>query len=114
MDPRHLFIDERLTGRCVYCGGQPDTRDHCPSKVLLDEPFPANLGVVEACAECNDSFSSHEQYLACLIEAVICESAEPDDVNRINIKRILAADSGSGLSIIISRPTAGACSWIEA
>jgi hypothetical protein len=42
MDPRHLFIDERLTGRCVYCGGRPNTRDHCPSKVLLDEAFPAN------------------------------------------------------------------------
>lgn len=89
MDPRRLFTDERLTGRCVYCGGPPDTRDHCPSKVLLDEPFPANLGVVEACAECNESFSSHEQYVACLIETVICGSPEPDDVNRINIKRIL-------------------------
>ena len=37
MDPRHLFIDERHTGFCVYCGAQPDTRDHVPSKVFLKE-----------------------------------------------------------------------------
>ena len=44
MDPRHLFIDERHTGMCVYCGTHPDTRDHVPSKVLLDEHgFPAFL-----------------------------------------------------------------------
>jgi len=43
MDPRHLFIDERLTGICVYCGGQSDTKDHVPSKVLLDKPYPPQL-----------------------------------------------------------------------
>ncbi len=37
MDPRKLFIDERLTGMCVYCGTRPDTRDTVPSKVLLDD-----------------------------------------------------------------------------
>ena len=49
MDPRHLFMDERLTGKCVYCGAQPETRDHVPSKVLLDEPYAAQLPVVGAC-----------------------------------------------------------------
>lgn len=77
MDPRHLFMDSRLVGMCAYCGGRPDTRDHLPSKVLLDEPYPAELPVVEACLKCNESFSLHEQYLACFIECVVCGTCEP-------------------------------------
>lgn len=90
MDPRKLFADERLTGFCVYCGSAPESRDHCPSKVLLDEPFPLNLPVVDACASCNGSFSLDEQYVACLIEVVLCGSVDPDRVSRQNIRRILA------------------------
>lgn len=43
-DSQKLFVDIRPTGICVYCAAKPDTRDHCPSKVLLDEPYPANFG----------------------------------------------------------------------
>lgn len=71
MDPRHLFIDERHTGMCVYCGSPPDTRDHVPSKVLLDEPYPPELPVVGACEKCSSSFSLDEQYLACFLDCVI-------------------------------------------
>lgn len=74
---------------CVFCGGRPNTKDHCPSKVLLDEPFPANLPVVLACRECNNSFSKDERYLACFLECVICGSADPAFLERENIKRIL-------------------------
>lgn len=90
-DPRKLFVDERLTGSCTFCGAEPTTRDHCPSKVLLDEPFPTNLPVVPACAECNQSFSLDEQYLACFIECVICGTADPSGVKRTNVRRILRA-----------------------
>jgi len=34
------FVDERLKGYCIYCGGQTQSRDHVHSKVLLDEPYP--------------------------------------------------------------------------
>ncbi|MBS3911358.1 MAG: hypothetical protein KGZ70_05925 [Hydrogenophaga sp.] len=88
-DPRKFFVDERLTGSCVYCGVVPSTRDHCPSKVLLDEPFPSNLPVVLACAECNQSFALDEQYVACFIECVICGTADPSGVKRANVSRIL-------------------------
>ena len=96
MDPRHLYFDERLslTGCCVYCGVDSGSRDHCPSKVLLDEPFPLNLPVVGACVDCNNNFSLDEQYVACLIEAVICGSANPGHVSRENIKRILTDTPG--------------------
>jgi hypothetical protein len=88
-DPRKLFVDDRLRGMCIFCGGCPSTKDHCPSKVLLDEPLPANLPVVLACFECNHSFSKDEQYLACFLECVICGSADPAHLKRENIKRIL-------------------------
>lgn len=89
MDPRHLFVDERLSGACVYCGDEPETRDHVPSKVLLDEPFPPQLPVVEACTRCNKSFSLDEQYLACLIECVICGTVDTACLKRPKVKRIL-------------------------
>jgi hypothetical protein len=89
MDPRKLFIDERLKGFCTYCGAAPESRDHVPSRVLLDEPFPANLPVVEACGSCNNSLSQDEEYVACLIECVICGTAEPTAVQRHKVRRIL-------------------------
>ncbi len=90
MDPRKLFADERFSGFCVFCGGAPETRDHCPSRVLLDEPFPPNVPVVDACTNCNNSFSSDELYVACFLEAVVCGSSDPAHVSRANIKRLLA------------------------
>jgi hypothetical protein len=89
MDPRQLPIDNRLIGVCVFCGGHPDTRDHAPSKVFLDEPFPEDLAVVEACAECNRSFSIDEEYLACFLEAVLSGTADPRKMNRTSIRRTL-------------------------
>ena len=74
MDPRKLFVDERLIGSCVYCGGAPDSRDHVPSKVLLDDPLPPDLPVVEACSTCNGNFSLDEEYLACFLECVFSGS----------------------------------------
>ncbi len=89
MDPRHLFIDERLTGVCVYCGAHPDTRDHVPSKVLVDDPYPPELPVVGACESCNASFSLDEQYLACFLDCVICGGTDTSGLRRPNVKRIL-------------------------
>jgi len=91
MDPKKLFADSRLLPGCVYCGAQADTRDHIPSKVLLDEPFPCDLGVVGSCCDCNNGFSADEQYLACFIECVINGSTAPDRVQREKIKRTLLA-----------------------
>lgn len=89
MDPRHLYIDERHTGMCVYCGNYPDTRDHVPSKALLDEPYPSHLPVVGACQTCNASFSLDEQYLACFVDCVICGDAVSSESHRPKIQRIL-------------------------
>jgi hypothetical protein len=88
---KHLpsYGDERILAACTFCGGETGTRDHCPSRVFLDEPFPENLPVVPACSTCNASFSADEEYLACLISCVIAGSTDPDKMPRTKIERIL-------------------------
>ena len=78
MDPKKLFIDERLKGICTYCGAKPDSRDHVPSRVFLDKPYPENLPVVESCSKCNREFSADEEYLACFLECVVQGTTEPN------------------------------------
>jgi len=89
MDPRHLNIDKRLTGICVYCGNRADTRDHVPSRVLLDEPMPANVPVVDSCESCNEGFSLDEEYVACFLECVLRGSTDPEQLKREKVRRIL-------------------------
>lgn len=89
MDPRHLCVDDRLIGRCAYCGGTPDTRDHVPSRVFLDDPMPPNVPVVEACEDCNQSFSLDEEYLACFLECVLCGTTDASLLQRPKVQRIL-------------------------
>lgn len=83
------FSDERLRQSCVYCGGISETRDHVPSRVLLDEPLPDNMPVVDACSACNVGFSDDEMYLACVVDVVRASDANPDLVPRKRIARIL-------------------------
>jgi len=87
MRQSHTFADERLLVGCIYCCGATDTRDHVPSRVFLDEPYPENLPVIPACASCNGSFSLDEEYVACLIECA--KTGSMDAVRRPKIRRIL-------------------------
>src|SRR5580700_2734927 len=70
------FGDDGNKGWCIFCGGPEETRDHVPSRVFLDQPYPDNLPVVPACHRCNTSFSADEEYLACLIECAKAGSVE--------------------------------------
>lgn len=94
MDPRKLHdsgLDERLAIKCcVYCGGAAETADHVPWRILLDDPFPANLPVVPACQACNQSFASDEEYLACFLECVLQGSAVPNALNRPKVRDALS------------------------
>lgn len=85
------YGDERTLAFCAFCGGETGTRDHCPSRVFLDDPLPENLPVVPACGSCNRGFSVDEEYLACLLSCVIAGSAEPDDQPREKTRRILTS-----------------------
>ena len=84
------YGDERNKGWCVFCGGGMETRDHAPSRVLLDEPYPENLPVLACCHECNQSFSLDEEYLACLIECARTGSVAQAQAARPKISKILA------------------------
>ena len=113
MDPRHLFIDQRLTGLCVYCGGPPETKDHVPPKVLLDEPYPDNLPTVPSCATRNGNCSLHEQYVACLVECAVTGTLEPDRTLRPKVKRMLEENPALRLRLEGSRTAdaSGHLSW---
>ena len=91
MDQLLDFADPRLINGCVFCGSRETepTRDHVPSRVLLDPPFPANLPVVDACHECNNGLSLDEEYLACLLDCTIAGSTEPDRMSREVVRKIL-------------------------
>jgi hypothetical protein len=76
------FADDRLVTNCIYCGAIDDSRDHVPSRVFLDAPFPSNLPVVQACRACNNGLSQDEEYVACLLECVVAGSTNPADMRR--------------------------------
>lgn len=86
----NTYGDSRILLYCTFCGGETGTRDHCPSRVLLDEPYPNNLAVVPACRACNIGFSADEEYLACLISCVLAGSTDINSIARTKIKRILS------------------------
>ena len=89
MSSRRPFLDKRLGHGCAYCGGPEETHDHVPSKVFLEEPFPADLPTVNSCFQCNQSFSLDEEYLACLLECVLVGSADPNAILRNRVRRAL-------------------------
>lgn len=89
MDQLRDLADDRLFHGCAYCGGSPDTRDHVPSKIFLDDPFPTELPVVGACQRCNNGFSKDEQYVACLIECAFLGTVDPGLHRREKIAKIL-------------------------
>lgn len=83
------YSDFRLDTQCAYCGEYPETRDHVPSKIILERPFPENLPIVPSCLKCNNGFSLDEEYFACLIECILCGTADPEKLKRERIKKIL-------------------------
>lgn len=73
---------------CIYCGALAKTREHIPSRVLLDEPYPENLYTLPACYECNNSFSHDEVYVASVIE-ILSRIIIPKYKRRIGIDKSL-------------------------
>lgn len=89
-----IFSDERLDYSCSYCGGNaPVTRDHVPSRILLDDPFPENLPLVGCCQKCNNGFSKDEEYFASVIECIIHSTSNPELLAREKIKKVLSHNS---------------------
>lgn len=83
------FGDSRQSNFCVHCGQGTGTRDHVPSKVFLDDPYPENLPTVPACTDCNSGHSPDEEYLACLLDCVLAGGIGMSPRRRPKIERIL-------------------------
>lgn len=83
------YGDARQTGFCVHCGRATETRDHAPSMVFLDTPYPLTRPTLPSCADCNNKFSGDEEYLACFIECVIHGSTDPDSLVREKVIKAL-------------------------
>ena len=90
MDQIQNLADDRLLNGCLFCGtAYASTRDHVPSRCLLEKPYPPNLPVVACCADCNRGFSRDEEYFVCLIESVLCGSTDPDLIRRPSVARAM-------------------------
>lgn len=89
MEQLRSNADSRILNDCVYCGDISNTREHVPSKVFLDRPYPENLPVVGACFPCNNSFSADEEYVAAFIETVKADTTEPSKIGRKKIANLL-------------------------
>ena len=76
------YSDERNKGSCIHCGASlsqsKKSKDHTPSKILLDAPYPMNLAVTEVCGPCNNGFSKDEEYLVSFLSAVLSGSTDPE------------------------------------
>jgi hypothetical protein len=99
MDPRILFADQRHAAYCVFCGAEPTTREHVVSRILLDDPLPADLPLVSSCHDCNNSFSPDEEYFARLIDCVVSGSTDPLSVQRKKVKASLRHSPALATSI---------------
>ena len=88
------FSDQLGSVDCIPCpdsnNGGPYSRDHVPTKALLDSPYPENLMDVGMCLECNSGFAKDEEYFAAFLASVISGSTEPDPLQFPTASRILA------------------------
>lgn len=102
MDQILSYADDRLVAYCIHCAsGSIETRDHCPSLILLDEPHPQNLPVLPSCASCNGGFSRDEEYFACLIECA--RTGSIDAVQRPKVRRVLEYSPGLAARLMQAR-----------
>ena len=95
------FNDMRLQwpeGICIHCGITLNpvnaTREHIPSKFFLREPYPKELTIMEACRECNTSFSRDEEYLFALLNAVLAGTTDPDKQKTSKASRMFSKQTG--------------------
>lgn len=97
--------DARVLAGCIYCGAEPDSREHVPSRVLLEKPFPENLPVVPSCRACNNSFSLDEEYCAALLDCLMVGSAKPTSRHRPKVQRILERQPALAATLDAARST---------
>lgn len=104
------FTDDRLKSWCIHCGAViadiESNRDHVPTKSLLTKRLRERgadydsgagdeldyLPQVIVCRRCNASFSSDENYLLCVLHAVMAGSLYPDPIEHPESSTILRSN----------------------
>ena len=104
------FTDDRLKAWCIHCGvviaDIESNRDHVPTKSLLTKALRKRgadydsgaademdyLPQVIVCRNCNFSFSPDENYLLCVLHAVMAGSLYPDPVRYPEAAAILRSN----------------------
>ena len=90
----HHFSDQLSGADYIPCHehnhSERYSRDHIPTKALLNRPYPENLMAVGICQECNSGFAKDEEYFAAFLASVISGSIEPDPQRFPTASRILA------------------------
>jgi hypothetical protein len=82
--------DSRLLAGCLYCLAPAElSKEHSPSRILLEKPLPDHPPVLFACVSCNRSYSLDEEYLAALLGCVHSGSADPVQQNSARVRAIL-------------------------
>jgi hypothetical protein len=104
------YSDDRQKAWCIHCGASiadvPSNRDHVPTKSLLskalrmrgveyDRGAPDEFGYlpqVLVCRRCNSGFSEDENYLLCLLHAVMAGSLYPDSAEHPEAAAVLRSN----------------------
>lgn len=104
------FSDDRLKAWCIHCGdiiaNVESNRDHVPTKSLLTKSLRERgakydrgvgdelvyLPQVVVCRRCNSSFSPDENYLLCVLHAVMAGSLYPDQAKHPDAATVLRSN----------------------
>lgn len=98
---RHLLEkNKRFKSVCIYCrSNQAKSKEHLPSRVFLDTPYPNEYSIVPACENCNIGFSADEVYVSCFVDRL--RNALSDNKIPLREKTISAVRHDKGLARII-------------
>lgn len=92
--------NKRFDSVCIYCGSNPaKSKEHLPSRVFLDTPYPKEYSIVPACEKCNIGFSADEVYISCFVDKL--RNALSKNMFPLREKTISAVSHDKGLARIL-------------
>lgn len=93
--------NKRFDSMCIYCHTNiANSREHLPSRIFLDAPYPEGYSIVPACKDCNGGFSPDEVYVSCFIDKL--RNALSNNRITIREKTISAINHDKDLARIIN------------
>lgn len=97
MDYINDYSDDRNKAWCIHCStilsDAKTSKDHVPSKSLLELPYPSDLPTTTICSACNNEFAADEEYFRVFIECVLTGSTDPKEHKNPRIERALERNS---------------------